>query len=151
MKFKYEFEAVQAVYHERPRSVPYWPFRSCAYILWNFAIDNEKLPYRQIAISWKNAEMLLKTFCKLIGTVAIDFWLQLLQLIADCKLIATIADSKLSLQPAETMIKMGICYELAISYQLQQLQQLQPAIICNSSNQLANSFEQRFSILPADY
>ena len=69
-------------------------------------------------------------------------WLQLLQLIADCKLVATIADSWLQLQPAETMITMDFCNELANSYQLQQLQ---PAT--HSSNQLAIRFEQRFSNL----
>ena len=66
--------------------------------------------------------------------------LRLLQLIADCKLIATIADSKLPLQPAEMMIKMGFCNEPSSAA-------LKPAMNCN---QLANSFEQYFSSLPAD-
>ena len=82
-----------------------------------------------------------------IKNIAINSWLQLLQMITDCKLVATVADSWLQLQPAETMIKMGFCNELAISYQLQQLQ---PAINCSSSTQLANNFEQHFSNLPAD-
>ena len=127
MKFKCEFAAVQAVYHELPRSVPYWPFRSCTYILWNFLWNfanfatyiyrnNSRIYYLQAAgrllkagYNWWATDSWLHQFqlivaCKPIATLTIYSCFQ-----AGCNymLVATVGDSWLQLHPAGMMISIS--------------------------------------------
>ena len=130
MKFKYEFEAVQAVYHERPRSVPYHGHLEVVRVFCKILLSTTKnCPTDKL----QSAGRLLKFCSKLVGILAIQSWLQLFQLIADCKLFTeTHLDhhfSWLKLQPAISKS----CNQLAISYQLQQLQS---AFNCNYLNEL---------------
>ena len=125
MKFKYEFEAVQAVYHERPRSVPYHGHLEVVRIFFEILLSTTKnYPNDKLKSAGRMQKRCWKRFAS---------WLELLQLIADCKLVTeTHLDHRFSwlkLQPAIN----NSCNELPISYQLQQLQS---GNNCNCLNEL---------------